>query len=222
METAHLHKTIAKNRDKIYRGFQNNRDFKVGDTVLVTRKITIDEESLWPGNWVNEMDDLIDHSCTITSITPVGIVIAKYAPNLVRYTFPYFVLDKIDNIEKETINVPDNHCMWIPTLHINKESQFTDTEEKQELSDPGYIRRYYQEIMAIIKLQDIEGWFLTHEDNAKIGNEIKVTAKISKTLSNDVIIKDAYCETNENIFPIEGVVVAKLPYTAEIWEKINN
>lgn len=93
---------LREKRSKKYLELQSNSGINVGDKVKVVSKATSDQFG-WDNVWASEMNQAMDKSYTVASISDGGI---RFTENIAGYdfAFPFFVLNVIEerkeNFEK--------------------------------------------------------------------------------------------------------------------------
>lgn len=80
---------------QVYLLAQEHCGLKVGDWVRVTRKAK-DHESGWGGTWVTGSNKLLNKKGVIQSIDKNGVSITFPKEKAINFSFPYFVLRKIN------------------------------------------------------------------------------------------------------------------------------
>ena len=116
---------------------KNTHGFKVGDRVVVAKKVT--HQSGWDNNWNSDMDEFIGHEFTIKEITNYGIRFEqnnKFKPQL-GFGFPSDALKLVTNkfAVKQSKSKKSYQYLRFPENHFFKDLCLTISTEIAEL--PG-------------------------------------------------------------------------------------
>ena len=72
-----------------YEELQEQSGLKIGDMVVVTRKVSMHEAG-WNNSWEYIMDDMVGNKSIIIDIRSCGILLED------SYSYPYFVLKRVE------------------------------------------------------------------------------------------------------------------------------
>ena len=119
-------KNLKKDAMSTYAAYQEKSGFKVGDTVLITRKAGKYELG-WDAQWIPCMDKYIGKTGKIKAIISNGIMVqVPDICDIPPYYFPFFVLVKREEPEQVKFNPFDQVLVrdrigadWVPTLFSN-------------------------------------------------------------------------------------------------------
>lgn len=176
---------LSDTEKRVYRDAAHACGIKGGDSVRVLRKAE-DYEAGWPNMWVADMDDVIGGVYSVTGVNPAGEVFINTTgnPACAAYSFPYFVLEKVQGQTPRLTKKRKAACKKNPQFKVGDKVIVTGPdicgEQKNRCGGLCTIA-FVDEIDDTVKLQNL-GWFpmksVAHPSDSDVTKSTKPAAPV--------------------------------------------